>query len=312
MNVENIQMFHNLNQFNMKTIRKDYQQAGKMALVQFMTLEGEGFPFIPAARVMEEGGVQIREIREEGEVNRLIALNSTGHFCLITDMDLLKGARQNRVVNSSVLLAPHSKQEIEVSCVERSRWSYNSPEFKPVNRVMDPEKRAAKAASLMDGEAGAVYDAQSKIWDLIHREMVSRHIFSDTEDYNELKESQQKERGREFQFLKAEGCNGLAIFEGNRLLSFDIFGNREVYEYYFDMLVSDAFVRIRTGRGEGAMKKAEAFYRLDESLDEFESKLREPVSRVNGCAGEFRWSGDPAHPGFLLSYEEQLVHLAGF
>ena len=121
----------------MKTIRKDYQQAGKMALVQFTTLEGEGFPFIPASKAMEEGGVQVREIREEGEVNRLLAINRTEQFCLVTDMDLLKGARQNRVVNTSVLLAPHSKQEIDVSCVERSRWSYNSPDFKPVKGVMD-------------------------------------------------------------------------------------------------------------------------------------------------------------------------------
>ena len=67
-----------------------------------------------------------------------------------------------------------------------------------------------------------------------------------------------------------------------------------------------------SGRGEGAMEQAEACYRLDEALDEFEEKLREPVSRVNGGIGEFCWSGDPDHTGFKLSYEEQLVHLAGF
>jgi len=296
----------------MKTIRKDYQQTGKMAVVQFTTPEGEGFPFIPASKAMEEGGVQVREIREEGEVNRLLAINKTGHFCLITDMDLLKGARQNRVVNTSVLLAPHSKQEIGVSCVERSRWSYNSPEFKPVRGVMDREKRAAKAASLMEGAENAVFDAQSKIWDLIHREMVSHRVFSDTEDYNEIRETRDTDSGRKFQLLKAEGRNGLAIFEGKKLLSFEIFGNREVYGYYFDMLAMDILSRIRGGRGEGAMEKAEAFYRLDEALDEFESKLREPVSNGRGGIGEFRWSGDPTHPGFKLSYEEQLVHLAGF
>ena len=296
----------------MKTIRKDYQQAGKMALVQFTTLEGEGFPFIPSSKAMEEGGMQVREIREEGEVNRLLAINRTEQFCLFTDMDLLKGARQNRVVNHSLLLAPHSKQQIEVSCVERSRWSYNSPDFKPVKGGMDREKRAAKAASLMDEETNALYEAQSKIWDLIHREMVTQKVFSDTEDYNEIRETRPADCGREVQLLKADECNGLAIFEGKRLLSFDIFGNREVYEYYFDMLLTDLLARIRSESGEGAMEKAEAFYRLDEALDEFEKKLREPVSRRNGGIGEFCWSGDPDHPGFRLSFEEQLVHLAVF
>lgn len=296
----------------MKTIRKDYQQAGTMALVQFGTLEGEGFSFLPASKAMEEGGVQVREVREEGEVNKLLAINTTGQFCLITDMDLLKGARQNRVVNTSVLMAPHSKQVIGVSCVERSRWSYNSPEFRPVGGVMDREKRAAKAASLMDGEESSVFEAQSKIWDMIRQEMVSQSVFSATEDYNEIRTTGPKDTSQGVQVKKADGCNGLAIFEGKRLLSFDIFGNREVYGYYFELLAIDTIVRIKRGRREGAMAKAEAFYRLDEALDDFESKLRKPVSGANGGIGEFSWSGDPAHPGFRLSYKEQMVHLAGF
>jgi hypothetical protein len=312
MKVEIIHRNHNLKHQIMKAIRKDYQQAGTITLVQFGTLEGEGFPFSPASKAMEEGGVQVREIREEGEVNKLLAINTTGHFCLITDMDLLKGARQNRVVNTSVLLAPHSKHVIGVSCVERSRWSYNSPEFRPVRGVMDLEKRAAKASSLMDGEESAVFEAQSKIWDMIHQEMVSQRVFSTTEDYNAIRTTGPTDPSQESQVKKADGCNGLAIFEGKRLLSFDIFGNREVYGYYFELLVTDYIVRIRKGRGDGAMEKAEAFYRLDEALDGFESKLRKPVSGAGGGIGEFSWSGDPGHPGFRLSYKEQLVHLAGF
>jgi hypothetical protein len=43
----------------------------------------------------------------------------------------------------------------------------------------------------------------------------------------------------------------------------------------------------------------------------FKSKLRDPVSGSAGGFGEFLWSGDPAHPGVRLSYDDRLAHIAG-
>ena len=60
------------------------------------------------------------------------------------------------------------------------------------------------------------------------------------------------------------------------------------------------------------MDMAEAFYRLDEFLDAFESKLDSPVTQENGNIGEFRWSGDQDYPGFELSFENNPVHMVGF
>jgi hypothetical protein len=96
----------------MKTISKHFQQAGNITLVQFETLEGEGLGFNAAAPAMDKGGLVIR------------------------------------VANISVLLAPCSKQEVHASCVERSRWSFDSPSFKPGPDVMDSKMRAAKTETL--------------------------------------------------------------------------------------------------------------------------------------------------------------------
>jgi len=296
----------------MKTINNQFQQAGNISLVQLETFKGEGMKFIPAASAIDQGKLEIREVRQEGSVNTLLAINLSEQYSLLTDMDLLKGAKQNRVVNTSVLLAPHSKQEIKVSCVERSRWSYDSSKFKTAPRIMDPEMRAAKAASLREDMEGMVSETQSKIWDLINQEMTAHNVFCSTEDYNAVLESKTSVKHSGYNFHPAKNCNGLAIFDGRKLVSFDIFGNREVYAYYFDKLAQDGLLRIRPGREGDALEKAEAFYRLDEFLDEFESKLDNPVELGNGEIGEFRWSGDQNSPGFQLNFEKQLVHLAGF
>jgi hypothetical protein len=160
----------------MKTIAKQYQKAGNIAMVQVETLEGEGFGFLTAASAMESGILEIREVRQEGTVNTLLAINHSAHHYLLTDMDLLKGAKQNRVVNTSVLIAPHSKQEVHVSCVERSRWSYNSPTFKPGPEILDARMRAAKADSLKRDKEEEVEGTQSMIWGLINEEMVSNQL----------------------------------------------------------------------------------------------------------------------------------------
>ena len=177
---------------------------------------------------------------------------------------------------------------------------------------MDSKMRAAKAASLSEDMEGMVSENQSKIWDLINQEMTTHNVFCSTEDYNAVLESKSTAPQSGYNFRCGENCNGLAIFDGRKLVAFDIFGNREVYGHYFDKLAQDALGRIRLGKEGDALEQAEAFYRLDELLDEFESKLGEPVEHSNEEIGEFRWSGDQDHPGFGLSFQNQLVHMAGF
>jgi hypothetical protein len=172
--------------------------------------------------------------------------------------------------------------------------------------------RAAKAASLSADKEDMVSETQSKIWDLINQEMTTHNVFCSTEDYNAVLESKTSAPQPEYNFRCGENSNGLAVFDGRKLVSFDIFGNREVYGYYFDKLTQDALLRFGPGTEGAALEQAEAFYRLDELLDEFESKLSDPVEGGNGEIGEFRWSGDQDHPGFGLSFQNRLVHMAGF
>lgn len=305
----------------MKTFRKHVQQIGILSLIQFESLEGEGTAFLPAVPAMEKGDMVVKELRQEGAVNRLLAINQSDNYLLLTDMDLLKGARQNRVVNRSVLIAPRSKQEIQVSCVERSRWSYDSPKFKSGPEVMDIKMRAAKADSLrMEMEDDMDYhpsasppeSTQSKIWRLIQDEMIAHNVINETEDYTSLLDQKKEHFHAMQQFSFEKGCNGIAVFEGRKLVCFDIFGNEQVYEHYFGKLAGNAFQYVAGTGGNDRPGEAEVCYRIDEFLDLFESKLKGEVKDDYPGIGSLRWSGISECPGFQLGFEEQLVHMAGF
>lgn len=73
--------------------------------------------------------LRIEEIGEEGRVPTLRVVNSGADPVLLLEGDELVGAKQNRVVNSSVLVAADSELTLPVSCVERGRWSYRSRGF---------------------------------------------------------------------------------------------------------------------------------------------------------------------------------------
>jgi hypothetical protein len=62
----------------------------------------------------------------------------------LLDGEELVGAKQNRVLNLSLMVAPQSKTEIPVSCVESGRWRMESHSFQAADRVQFARGRAQK------------------------------------------------------------------------------------------------------------------------------------------------------------------------
>ena len=86
--------------------------ADTSATIDWLTLAGAG------------DAVTVTEVSEAGSVPSLEVTNDAERPVLLLDGDELVGAKQNRVVNTSVLIAPKTTVTIPVSCVEQGRWSY--------------------------------------------------------------------------------------------------------------------------------------------------------------------------------------------
>ena len=66
---------------------------------------------------------------EAGSVPDLLVENKGDVRALLLEGEELVGAKRNRILNTSVLIAAHSKIKIPVSCVEQGRWRYRSRLF---------------------------------------------------------------------------------------------------------------------------------------------------------------------------------------
>ena len=91
----------------MKTTTKQLTTFGNLGLVQLRVEPETSFLFQPGGREMRKGTLIISESTGEGIVGKLIALNNSEFYLLLTDADILIGAKQNRILNESILLAPN-------------------------------------------------------------------------------------------------------------------------------------------------------------------------------------------------------------
>lgn len=119
---------------------------------------------------------RITEVSASGHVPELAFENLSDQPVLLLDGEELVGAKQNRVLNVTLLVLGKTRLVIPVSCVEMGRWSHNSPEFSSGGRALYSRARAAKmeqvSASLR--RSGSRESDQGAIWDDIALKMNER------------------------------------------------------------------------------------------------------------------------------------------
>ncbi len=109
-------------------------------------------------------GFHVTELDTAGSVPELLAKNPLDSNVLLYDGEELLGAKQNRILNVTVLVPARSETKIAVSCVEEGRWHARSAHFAPSAQTAYPELRRRKAVQLSASplERGL---AQHAVWE---------------------------------------------------------------------------------------------------------------------------------------------------
>src|SRR5262245_3485140 len=135
-----------------------------------------------AAEAMADGSVAVVELGAIGgqtAVPRLGVRNLGPQPVLFLMGDQLCGGRQNRVVNSSTLVAPQSTVGIPVSAVEHRRWQADAPDrFGSSDSVASFSVRSVLAGSRGDGHEAD----QSTVWLSVEETLTSLRVHSRTCD----------------------------------------------------------------------------------------------------------------------------------
>jgi hypothetical protein len=200
-------------------------------------------PYRLADEALADGTAVVEEVSEGGNVPHLTVDNTGATQVLFLEGQELRGAKQNRVLNTSVLVAAGVKTLLPVSCVEQGRWRYTSRHFAASETHSSTKLRGVLKASVGgSARAGRGHGSdQTGVWGEVSRQMASHGTASETmamADTYAAKQQAVEEHVGKLDY--PEGATGLAVAIGGRVVAVDLFDSPETCQKVWARLLGGA------------------------------------------------------------------------
>lgn len=183
--------------------------------------------------------VQITETSESGSVPNLKVANGLDIHLFLMDGQELVGAKQNRILNTDVLVPAKQKLIIPVSCVEQGRWRHVSPSFTS-GKSASHRVRSSKLQRVHDSlRQSKRHDAgQHEVWE----DVASSLQFSGAASPTRALADAYSHRQLELADLRATltvppNAVGLAVFHDGRLQGVDLFDRHTTLRHFWNALI---------------------------------------------------------------------------
>jgi hypothetical protein len=149
------------------------------------------------------------------------------------DGELLVGAKQNRVVNTTIVVPAGASVEIPVTCVEQGRWGYNSRNFTSSRSHSSSSLRSLKHQTVTDSlrVTGRYTSDQGSVWGSIRdkmRRMESPSPTMSLTDVYESSVSNEDEAKLEEEVKPQAGQVGYFAYVREGFAGGDVFGSSEL------------------------------------------------------------------------------------
>jgi hypothetical protein len=203
--------------------------------------DGESAPgYVLLDEALDRRLVRVTEVSTGGSVPELALENDSKESVLLVDGDELIGAKQNRVLNLSILVAGGKRLTIPVSCVEQGRWAYRSREFQAAKRTLFARARARKAHSVSHalrthGERRA---NQSQVWADVAVKAHALSVESETLAMSDIYVDRDAELDTyvcAFHPLPAQ--RGAVVALGGKIVGVELFDSTVAFSRYLEKLV---------------------------------------------------------------------------
>lgn len=127
------------------------------------------------------GLIRVAEL-EMATVPEIVFENLSDRPVLMLGGEELAGARQNRIINLSILAPPQAKIVIPVSCVEAGRWRPISREFTPTPALAFRKLRARTVAQVTVAlrTVGRARTDQGAVWADVEEKLATLRVTSPT------------------------------------------------------------------------------------------------------------------------------------
>jgi hypothetical protein len=191
-------------------------------------------------QAIERGLAEVTELSEQGSVPQLSFLNRGLDPVFLLDGEELVGAKQNRILNLSILTPGQTSLEIPVSCVEQGRWSWRSRHFRNTERVIYSKlrRRNSEAVSESLHSYHSPRGNQGQVWNDIAMKSARMSVHSDTGSASALFERYGRDLDEFVTGIKVlPGQVGAAFVVNGRFAGLDLLGGPDLVSELLPKLV---------------------------------------------------------------------------
>jgi hypothetical protein len=250
-------------------------------------------------------GLRIAETSESGSVPELVVENPLAERVLLYDGEELVGAKQNRILNVSVLVEAKSALTIPVSCVEQGRWSRRSAHFGAASHISHAELRRRKAET-QAARPLARGVAQGEVWDAVRDKSLRMSVTSDTGAASDIHRAYERDiRALEDAFPAQPGQCGAILGLGGDLC-LDAVSRPDVF--------ARLWPKLRAGYLLDALERLDGKPTESESVKAFVGAIGSALTTRGPSAGlgeDVRLRGERVL-GSGLELDAELVQLSAF
>ncbi|MBD3180384.1 MAG: hypothetical protein GF417_12875 [Candidatus Latescibacteria bacterium] len=279
-------------------------------LTLFPLISGNGGKpeYVLLKDAIEKEKAEVREVSESGSIPELLVENRADSPILIPEGEILIGAKQNRTVNVTILVAEKTEHVIPVSCVEQNRWSWKT-ETLNASHYATPGLRGGKIASSQASRrsTGRPLSDQAKVWEDIAMSISAAGADSKTGSITDALEAA-KERTAKYRqkLVLPEESSGILFVIGDEVLGMDLFDSRRTLRKLWPRLSESYFFEaaLKEKRKKALKSTAKEFIRGLPGIVQMAEK-------PSGYGRELEFSGQD-YAGSGLWYNNRLCHLSAF
>ena len=272
------------------------------------SIEKNNNKYLSFSEAIAKNQVQISEVNKEGLLTKLSVSNKSSDNIIILNGELIIGTqiRQDRIVDSTVLIPGYATVLINTFCGEQYRWS---PRL--TNKISTSESlyfssgRANNAADI-----NTKLSKQCRIWSEISEKISDFNVKSFTNSVDQIYKKKKVNVEEIVNFFKIPSeAVGVALGINHQLVNIDIFSNNCMLQIYLPKIIRsivlDSFKKISK---KSYLKKKE----VHRFLRQIHQANKQKRKVVEGTLGEELQFNSESVAGSILYHKEQTVHFSAF
>jgi hypothetical protein len=272
------------------------------------SIEKNNNKYLSFSEAIAKNQVQISEVNKKGLVTKLSVSNKSSDNIIILNGELIIGTqiRQDRIVDSTVLIPGYATVLINTFCGEQYRWSPRlSNKISTSESLYFSSGRANNAADI-----NTKLSKQCRIWSEISEKISDFNVKSFTNSVDQIYKKKKVNVEEIVNFFKIPSeAVGVALGINNQLVNIDIFSNNCMLQIYLPKIIRsialDSFKKISK---KSYLKKKD----VHRFLRQIHQANKQKRKVVEGTLGEELQFNSESVAGSILYHKEQTVHFSAF